>query len=680
MRLPADLDHPTALGAPLASRLASARGVRLGLHAAVAALFLAFSLLMTWPLGHGLRHHLVSTGDPAFQTWTLAWDLHALRTDPRHIFDANIFYPYHNTLAYSDHLFGQAAVIAPLLLATGNAILADNVSLLLAFAASGFAMYLLVLDLTGSRMAGIVAGFAYAFAPMRMAHVEHLHLVSAEWLPLAVLTARRALLSRSWRWAAALGAVLLLQGLFGVYYFYFMLVLLLFVVAVYVLARRDRSALLAVGRLAACCAVAVTLLLPTLLPYQKVHAELGIERTEREVAKWSADLDNYRAVPETNVLLGGRMSAAYAPDLERELSPGLLIVPLAMIGLFNRRRGWERALLLTVAMGSIVLSLGPVWTTHSGRELWLPYRLFYDVVPGFRSIRVPARLGLLALVGLAGLAGLGVDLLLRGVRQLPLGRRGQLASLALVPLILLGGMRLEEANRLALDYQLPATAAEADAPEYQWMAAHPAPAIEFPLGEGLISTAWPNFWSLFHWNPVVNGYSGIAPPGYYPLRDFLRDFPSAATIHLLQGMGVRTVVYHARSSDPGLDAATLQRIAAFPQLRQVVAGPDYVFTLAADPWLWDLVAAVPAGAPVDLPQAEREVPTFAMLAAILQRQGHTVYGQGTIDYWRLPPAPRSVCFAVAPSGATLDPDRHPSATLVAAAGGLSLYRSGRCGS
>ncbi|HET7034531.1 MAG TPA: hypothetical protein VFI42_02510 [Thermomicrobiaceae bacterium] len=641
---------------------------------AVAVLFLAFSVLMTWPLPAGMAHQLVSDGDPAFQTWTLAWDFHAFTTNPRGVFDANIFYPYHNTLAYSDHLFGQAAVIAPLLAATGNAILADNVSLLLAFAASGFAMYLLVLDLTGNHAAGVVAGFAYAFAPMRLAHIEHLHLISAQWLPLAVLTARRALRGNSGRWAAALGLVVVLQGLFGIYYFYFLIVLLGMVVATFLIWRHGGRDLTAVGKVTLACLVAGAILLPALLPYQTVHDELGIERTLPEVVKWSAQLDNYRAVPPHNRLLGERMGAGHAPDLERQLSPGLLLVPLAVAGLFNRRRSWERWLLLTVAVGSIVLSLGPYWLTHHGREIWLPYRFLYDELPGFRSIRVPARFGLLSLVGLAGLAGLGVDLLCQLARHRRVPDLLSTVTLGLMPVVLLAGLVIDDSTRVPLPPALPTSLAAADAPEYAWMAAHPAPAIEFPMGDGLISSSWSNFWSIFHWNPLVNGYSGIAPPAYYPFRDRMKTFPAPETIRLLQGIGVRTVVYHARSADPAVDAAMLARIRQVPQLHQVVGGPDYVFTLDADPWLLRLAQIVPRGQAVALPELERDPPTFGMLAALLQRDGHRVYGQGRLDYWQLTPAPHSVCYTVLPDGTT-----PPDANSFAQGGGLTLYYTRGCG-
>ena len=161
-------------------------------HLAALLLFALLPLLMTWPLASDLAHLFIQFGDPMLQVWTMAWDLHALLTDPAHIFNANIFYPYRNTLAYADHLFGQAALIVPVLLVSGNAILANNLSVLLALALSGFTMYLLVYDLTGSRLAGVVAGVAFASTPNRMVHIPHLNLVSAEFLPLAMPPAGRS--------------------------------------------------------------------------------------------------------------------------------------------------------------------------------------------------------------------------------------------------------------------------------------------------------------------------------------------------------------------------------------------------------------------------------------------------------------------------------------------------------
>ncbi len=640
-------------------------------------IFAVLASIMTWPLVLDLPRRLVSWGDPVFQAWTLAWDIHALLTDPRHIFDANIFYPYRNTLAYSDTLFGQAALVAPLLVSTGNAILADNVAVLLALTLSGFAMYLLVVDLTGNRLAGIVAGIAYVFAPARMAHLEHLHILSAQWLPLGVLAARRALLGNSFRWAVVLGVIVLLQGLFGLYYLYFLAVLLAVVAAIYALSHPTRAMTSAISKTGLACLIAGLLLLPTLLPYQRVHNDLGIERSVEEVTLWRAQADDYLAVSPNNRLYGPILGARYHRDLEQDLFPGLMLAGFALLGFIGGWRRWETWMLIALTATAIILSFG--FTGNLGPwKIPLPYHLLYDYVPGFRAIRVPARFGLLALVGLAGLAGFGLDTLLRRVSTRIPNSGTRFMALTAIIVLLSTGVLAETSTRLAIPEQLPASLAEAQRPDYEWLTLHPAPTIEFPMGEGTIASAWPNFWSTFHWNPVVNGYSGLTPPVYYVFRNRMRDFPSPTTIRLLQGIGIRTVVYHLPDeTDPESDPV-LSKIGAFPQLTQVVGRPDYVYQLQPDPWLWDLTGALPAGSAIDLPEIDADPATFGMLAAILQRNGHPVYGNGAIDYWRLKPAPDSVCYAILP--ATLDSAQagYPGAAAVQSREGLTVYRAKSC--
>jgi hypothetical protein len=667
----------SATVAPGSDRSKVARFLDVGSHLAALTVFGILAIGMTWPLALDLRHRLVSWGDPVFQAWTIAWDVHAALTDPLIIFDANIFYPYANTLAYSDHLFGQAALVAPILLTGGNAILADNIAVLTALTLSGFAMYLLVVDLTGSRMAAILAGVAYMFAPARMAHLEHLHILSAQWLPLAVLAARRALTGNSLRWAGVTGLVVVLQGLFGIYYLYFLIVLLSVVVGCYAIWHRTPTMLTATAKLGVTCALAAALLVPTLLPYQRVHEDLGIERSVQEVTSWRARASDYLAVAPSNALYGDTLGAWYHRNLERDLFPGVLVLALALVGLFERRRGWVRWMLLILTAVSIILSLGLYWDIGRWR-IPLPYQVLYEFLPGFRAIRVPARFGLLALVGLTALAGLGLALLLRIGRERTASHLMGLALALGLAAVATTITAAEDATRITLPGSLPTSLAEARRPDYQWMAENPAPAIEFPMGEGIVGSAWPNLWSTFHWNSVVNGYSGLTPPVYYVFRDRMRDFPSPETVRLLQGIGVRTIVYHLPAgTDPSTDPF-LSRAESLPQLVPVIDGPDYVYQLRSDPWLWKLTAEIPDGEAVDLPALKADAATFGMLAAILQREGHSVYGNGSLDYWHLQPAPASTCYTILPAVTNPDHVGYSGAVPIRSLGGLTIYHASRC--
>jgi hypothetical protein len=68
----------------------------------VSAFFTALTLLKTYPLIMHFGIYLPrGLADPMLVTWILAWDVHALTTDPLNLFNANIFYSMHNTLAPS---------------------------------------------------------------------------------------------------------------------------------------------------------------------------------------------------------------------------------------------------------------------------------------------------------------------------------------------------------------------------------------------------------------------------------------------------------------------------------------------------------------------------------------------------------------------------------------------------
>ena len=701
----------------------------IGRHLPALAIFVVVTVLLTWPLASRMDDTFISWGDPVFQAWTIAWDWHALKSDPLSIFDANVFYPWANTLAYSDHLFGQALTVLPVIALTENGILADNIATLLAFFFSALAMYLLVYDMTGNRIAGILAGVAYAFAPSRVAHLEHLHLLSAQWPPLMLLCLRRICVrdvghgtrgavvedhafdsrrvgtgtaelvdprgprpashvpppaSRA-PWFLGLGACFFAQGLFGVYFLYFSIVMLIIVGAVYAafaLFDRDWEVMRALGLAALTCAFAGALLIPTLLPYWRVSQDLDVERTTEEVSVWSAEPTDYLAVwPRARAW--NELLDRYHRDVERDLFPGLAILALAGIGLTHRGAGRQRWVLLAVAVGGVVFSFG-LSATIAGRDVPLPYRAFYDWLPGFRAIRVPARLGLLALVGVGGLAGLGVDRLWRlGRDELPLFRwyphplaqRPRVVGTAIATLALIF-ILLETVPRMELPDPLPAPP-DNPPPAYAWIRDNPAPTLELPMGEGLVGSAWPNFWSMSHWNQTVNGYSGIVPPTYYPFREEMRAFPSDEMIRLLQGIGVVNIIIH--EDFPDRERAEVEaQLAAHPELTLALSGPDAVYTLAEDPWMWDLARAVPDDEVVDLPNAAADPATFGMLMALLQRTGHDVTGEGQVDYYHFSPSESAGCYAILLD--TDDPAEfgYPAARSLASEGNLVLYARPEC--
>src|SRR5579862_3131492 len=104
--------------------------LRSAVRAALAAgFFVLATAVMTYPLVVRAWDTVPFRIDPLLLTWTLDWELHRLLSHPLALFDADIFWPYHGTLAYSDLALPDLLSFAPVELLTGNPILAFNVTL-----------------------------------------------------------------------------------------------------------------------------------------------------------------------------------------------------------------------------------------------------------------------------------------------------------------------------------------------------------------------------------------------------------------------------------------------------------------------------------------------------------------------------------------------------------------------
>lgn len=146
------------------------------------------------------------------------------------------------------------------------------------------AAHALARELAGSDLAGLAAGLTFGFNPYRIAHLEHLELLAAWWLPLALLALHRYVREGRGRWLAIFAAAMALQGLSCGYYFIFAGPL----VALWIVwfARRPRQWLV----IGAALGATVVLLLPVFLAYRHVLAGLGLRRDFGEIVGLSADI------------------------------------------------------------------------------------------------------------------------------------------------------------------------------------------------------------------------------------------------------------------------------------------------------------------------------------------------------------------------------------------------------
>src|SRR4029453_4866449 len=122
-------------------------------------LFLGLAVAHTWPLASNpatLSRN--DNGDTTLIEWTLAWDAHQVLRAPWNLFEANIFYPPHHTLAFSRPLFSVCAVGAPLLWSGLSPVLVYNLLVIAGLTLSGWSLCLVVRRWTGDWIAGVLAG------------------------------------------------------------------------------------------------------------------------------------------------------------------------------------------------------------------------------------------------------------------------------------------------------------------------------------------------------------------------------------------------------------------------------------------------------------------------------------------------------------------------------------------
>ena len=132
-----------------------------------------------------------------------------------------MFYPEPLTLAYSEHLIVSVLTAMPVFWLGGNALMAHNLVFLFSFALAGLGAYMLAFELTGSRPASLVAGLAFAFAPIRFGHLGHLQILTTQYMPFVLLYLHRLAQRPLWRYALCLAFFWVLQilscGYHGMY-------------------------------------------------------------------------------------------------------------------------------------------------------------------------------------------------------------------------------------------------------------------------------------------------------------------------------------------------------------------------------------------------------------------------------------------------------------------------------
>jgi hypothetical protein len=389
------------------------------------------------------------------------------------------------------------------------------------------------------------------------------------------------------------------------------------------------------------------MVVPFLLGYRLVQGDYTVERSIEQNAYYSANLASFFTADGQN-LLWGTLTAPLRGfgryTFERNMFPGLLALLFAVVGALTSWRKPLAQYLILLGLGAALLALGPnLYITADNKSIvfaHMPYGFLYYHLPGFDSMRVPARFGIVYLLSVAGLAGLGLTWLLGKVTAWrPTAPRLTPRTLAIaLTVLVIAGIGVESLNRPYEPVQVATR--ETMPPVYHWLATQPdAVAIELPFvipdhpdRTGMLGDFY-QFYSLYHARPVVNGSANVMPKGYKALYYELRDGPTPRALAILQGLGVTDIIVHYNELDGPVAAHTRTFLdGGTAQARSVAKfGNDTVYQITPNDHFAQLRALIPPGATIFLSRGEDPTGAYGgMLGRILR--DNPIYTSIRVEY------------------------------------------------
>lgn len=482
--------------------------------------------------------------------WVLAWITHALTTDPRHLFDANIYYPAPGQLTGWDHFFSSQLLFAPIFRITHNAIFSANLIVWASYPLAGLAMERLLRRLGLGAKVAWVAGLLFALGPMRVPLNMHLLQFLNVYLPLTAF-ALVQLRDEPTLPSAATLALVFAAGIFSSYY---MAIMLGIVAAIWGLSEllreapsRLRFVILALGA----ATVASACLLVFAHPYLMRNAREGAASLPEMPSaltflEWVASLVRQRWLTPTAVPLFLVGASGVLALTSRDQ-------PLRRIG----ATGLALVLIGTALMFGFPTALAPAIAASPLRFFRAAYRM--SVVSGFgHALLVAAGLELIRrrLGWAAGTAAIGA------------------VAVSLVPL----AGRITDFRTYTV---LAVTRASAYARVGQLVRAGGEGALlELPLTApvatgGLAATYETDAMvgSTYHWLPLLDGYTGYEPPHRQALLDVVTELPEGPALDDLVDMThVRWILLRPAADWPDADERDrfLRSLLAWPS-----AGPTW---------------------------------------------------------------------------------------------------------
>ena len=465
----------------------------------------AAAILWTWPLVLHLDHAGRSLVDAPFEAWTIDWVQYAIRHQPLHLYDANIFAPTKGTLAFSAPLIGVALPLLPLRWLGLSPYAIYNVGIIVSTACAAIGAYVFGRQVLRDRAAAALVAVAFAFSRFPY-EKNQLQITARAGIPLAA-AATWWLLDRAERDerlrgpTIALLATLVWQTSVSLYPAAYALTAMVVVMVVRwrVVRRRPITLAAAAGGLVSVLVVAVP------------HITVAL------------------AYPEAD----RRVPGDYGINVFGAAFPGVALTIVAICGIVYARRRQTQVVVLGVVLAVVGLVMG-IGTASHGWRRYAPYRVAWEIVPGIGSLRDFSRAWLLGILGLGLLGGCAIACL-RAMNR----RVGTIVAVAICIAIFAEGAHLWNDATVIAPRPVDRVLAHLSTP---------GGVLYLPIGSPLRSEDGLAFFeqptivyrTTAHHRPTVNAYFAFFPAWSGQSEDLAHALPCSYTE--LWNKGVRFVV------------------------------------------------------------------------------------------------------------------------------------------
>ena len=267
-----------------------------------------------------------TSGDAGFYISLAERNAQRVLTWPTKGFDIGFFYPFGQSLAFSDNYLFPALVLRVLTSVGMSPPAASNILMVVVAVLNGVFAYLLAYYIVRDFWPAVVSGFLFMHFPFLSDHVVHRQLQFAFFLPAVLLLTLRYLDDRRHVWVVSAGWIIIGAFLCSMYYALFALLIAVTTCGAYLLLRwhtlQPRQLIWA----ASLNVIPITILAILSAPYRSVSNELGA-RAQWEVHSYSSSPVAFLSAPETNLLWGSLTSQL--SHSEARLFPGMTVLFLA---------------------------------------------------------------------------------------------------------------------------------------------------------------------------------------------------------------------------------------------------------------------------------------------------------------------------------------------------------------